>query len=46
MHVLTPLAEMMLPERVSDRRDARTYARSMLSQEAIPHLFDAGRTVR
>ena len=30
MHVLTPMAEMMLPERVSDRRDARTFARSML----------------
>ncbi|OYY78971.1 MAG: hypothetical protein B7Y43_03595 [Sphingomonas sp. 28-62-20] len=30
MHVLMSLGEMMLPERVSDRRDARTFARSML----------------
>jgi hypothetical protein len=30
MHVLTPLADMMLSEHVSDRRDARTFARSML----------------
>ena len=30
MHAHTPLADMMLPERVSDRRDARTFARSML----------------
>ena len=30
MHVLTPLVDMMLPERVSDRRDARAFARSML----------------
>jgi hypothetical protein len=30
MHVLMPLADIMLPEHVSDRRDARTFARSML----------------